>query len=220
MSRQPKAWAETTLMAYVDGELDPAQAATVEAAIRDDPEAQAVVDLMRRSRESVGSAFDRPLREPVPARLLAALAAGDGAADAAVAALRPQGRQPRLRQWLLPLAASILMLLIGFGAGRLELGGNRTAEDGYRPAGGDEGLASALRQALDRAEPGAAVAYAEAGRRGTITLVGPLQTAFGPCLEFRLESTAGDAASLAGGIACRSDEGDWHVLAMPPKRAP
>ncbi|MFN3843995.1 MAG: zf-HC2 domain-containing protein, partial [Rehaibacterium terrae] len=56
------------LMAYVDGELDAAQAAQVEAAIAADPALAAAVARQRRLRERLRAAFDPVLDQPVPER--------------------------------------------------------------------------------------------------------------------------------------------------------
>ena len=57
MNQQPRVWAESLLVAYVDGQLDAAQAQAVEAALRDDAEARAIVGVLRAS----GSAVKRGL---------------------------------------------------------------------------------------------------------------------------------------------------------------
>ena len=71
MAKQSKPWVESMLVAYVDKQLEPAQMAAVEEIIREDPEARAIAAVLRRSAAAVKSAYDQPLREPVPARLLA-----------------------------------------------------------------------------------------------------------------------------------------------------
>jgi hypothetical protein len=57
------------LMAYADGELDPAQRAGVEQAMRDDPEVAAAVERHRALRQDVFAAFSGVLDEPVPEKL-------------------------------------------------------------------------------------------------------------------------------------------------------
>lgn len=101
---------DETLMAYVDGELDDATHAAVEAAIAIDP------DLARRVADQVAvqgrlrSEFDPVLAEAVPERLVAA-ARGTSKAigDGNVFALR----HPPARQWAWPqwgaLAASLIL---------------------------------------------------------------------------------------------------------------
>lgn len=64
---------EQQWMAYVDGELDAAAAARVEAAMRDDPELAVKVAAQQRLRTRLRREWAPVLDEPVPQRLAAAL---------------------------------------------------------------------------------------------------------------------------------------------------
>jgi hypothetical protein len=229
MTMKQRGWAESLLVAYVDGELEPAQAADVEAAIRDDPEAQAIVSVLRRSGNAVKSAFDRPLYEPVPARLLAAAGAASPAAGVLVAGDRivplPR-RAPRadMRRALLPIAASILALAIGFGAGYLQFGRPTPLRPAAGPAQdvGSERFDATLRQALETADDGSTVAYEDAGRglRGRVTVLDTLATQSGErCREFRHEITDAAGSRTSHGIGCRSGDGAWSALTLPATAA-
>jgi hypothetical protein len=232
MAMKPRAWAESLLVAYVDGELEPAQAAAVEAAIQDDPEALAIVGVLRRSAASVKSAFDQPLDEPVPARLLAAVeatppapAAGDLVAGERIVPLPRRAPRADVRRALLPLAASILALAIGFGAGYLEFGRAgaplRLAAGPAEDAGAER-FDAALRQALDSAADGGTVSYEDAaqGVHGRVTILGPLAIKSGePCREFRSDATGPTGSRMSHGIACRSADGAWSVLTLPSPAA-
>ncbi|HEY7689963.1 MAG TPA: hypothetical protein VH835_14790, partial [Dongiaceae bacterium] len=175
MTRQPKPWVESMLVAYVDNELEPAQMASVEEVIREDPEARAIVAVLRRSRAAVKAAFDRPLDGPVPARLLAAAGAKGPASEGNVVALR--ARKPWLdRPTVMALAASLAALVIGFGAGYWQA----APGDGIRLAGSSgDGTESgqyeaALYQALEDSNPGTQISYvvdAAKGGRGAVTIV-------------------------------------------------
>jgi 17 kDa outer membrane surface antigen len=229
MTMKQRGWAESLLVAYVDGELEPAQAADVEAAIRDDPEAQAIVSVLRRSSDAVKSAFDRPLYEPVPARLLAAAGAASPAAGVLVAGDRivplPR-RAPRadMRRVLLPLAASILALAIGFGAGYLQFGRTTPLRPATGPAedAASERFDATLRQVLETANDGGTVAYEDAGRglRGRVTVLDTLATQSGErCREFRHDIADAAGSRTSHGIACRSADGAWSVLTLPSTAA-
>jgi hypothetical protein len=61
---------EETLMAYVDGELEPETRAALETALPIDPELSARVEQHRNFRTLVGGAFDSVLDEEIPDRLL------------------------------------------------------------------------------------------------------------------------------------------------------
>ena len=62
-------YSDDTLMAYADGELDPAERAAIELAMRIDPAIAAAVERHRALRADVAAAFAGILDEPVPARL-------------------------------------------------------------------------------------------------------------------------------------------------------
>lgn len=66
---------DATLMAYVDGELDEAAAAAVDRAVAADPVLAQQVHVLRESTAALKAAFNGPLHEPVPERLLAPLGA-------------------------------------------------------------------------------------------------------------------------------------------------
>ena len=68
----PHRISEETLLAYVDGELDAAARAEVEAALQADPQLADRVAQQRALRERLRAAYDPVLAEPMPPRLLAA----------------------------------------------------------------------------------------------------------------------------------------------------
>jgi surface antigen len=219
MTKQPKPWVESMLVAYVDNELEPAQMAAVEEVIREDPEARAIVGVLRRSGAAVKAAFDRPLDGPVPARLLAAV----GAEGRAIVPLPVRTRRVEPAT-IMALAASLAALVIGFGAGYWQSapgGGIRLA--GSSADGTDSGqYEAALYQALEESTPGAQVSYIDdaEGRRGVVIIVGPVAAGIGgDCLEFRREWSDAGSTLVSRGLACRSDTGEWSVLSMPPKPA-
>ena len=222
MTRQPKPWVESMLVAYVDNQLEPAQMAAVEEIIREDPEARTIVGVLRRSAAAVKNAFDKPLHEPVPERLLTAIGPEDAASESNVVPLRPRRRRLD-RSAITALAASLAALAVGFGAGYWQA----APAGGIRLAGGSDGTESgqyeaALYQALEGNNPGTQVAYvdAAAGRRGAVIIVGPVAANVGGnCLEFRREWSDANNKIVSRGLACRSDTGEWSVLSMPPKPA-
>ena len=116
---------EETLMAYVDGELDPAARTEVEAAMRNDPTIEERIAQQRQLRAKIELAYAEELTEPAPDRLLAAargvvrkseaniVRLDEARAAMAAASSRIEARKSR---WRLvgPMAAS---LLIGVGIG-------------------------------------------------------------------------------------------------------
>jgi hypothetical protein len=113
---------DQALMAYVDGELEGAQKAALEAAIAKDPELAREVERQRRLRAGVQDAFADTLDEPVPDRLAALIAAG--AAHDEPLVLRPQTGRSRRRtggfraaHWVAMAASLAVGVALGLGAG-------------------------------------------------------------------------------------------------------
>jgi surface antigen len=222
MTRQPKPWVESMLVAYVDNQLEPAQMAAIEEVIREDPEARTIVAVLRRSAAAVKTAFDRPLREPVPARLLAAVGAAESRAiEGNVVPLRASKLRLN-RPMVIALAASLAALVIGFGAGYWQAATSGDIRLAGSPAEGTESgqYEAALYQALEDSDPGVAVSYVDAtnGKRGAVIIIGPVAAGVGgDCLEFRHEWSGASSKIMSRGLACRSDAGEWSILSMPPK---
>lgn len=202
------------LVAYVDGQLDAAQRAAVDDVLREDLEARTIVSVLRGTGEAVRAAFEQPLHEAVPPRLLAALAAAGGGkvTNTVVPIRRPV--KVALKPLLAALAASIAILFIGIGVGYLEF----APAGGLRPAEGESvKFEAVLRRALERGEPGAPMSYddAAAGRRGSVTVLGKIDTMVGDnCREFRHEWTDAHGKGLETGLACRSAIGDWPYFTV------
>ncbi|HZW13010.1 MAG TPA: anti-sigma factor [Noviherbaspirillum sp.] len=87
---------EIDLHAHVDGQLDPARRAEVEAYLAAHPEAAAQVQAWRTQNQLLHAAYDKVLNEPVPLRLSTAV-------------------QPR--RWPRGMAAAIAWLSCGLAAG-------------------------------------------------------------------------------------------------------
>lgn len=218
MNQQPRVWAESLLVAYVDGQLDAAQAQAVEDALREDAEARAIVGVLRASGSAVKRAYDEALERPLPAGLrglFADVQEGTAIPTANVIALRP--RRATIQR-LLPLAASIAALLIGFGAGYVTFG----ESTGFTPAGEDprgELYLATLQRALDTPAVGIGHDYADkaAGISGKVTVIGSIATAnLGECREFRHDATANGATMASYGIACPSSGGSWLIEVKEP----
>jgi len=99
---------DAVLVAYVDGELDESTARKVEAAIAQDPETHRKVELLRRSAVLAAAVFEQPKYHQVTSGIASNVSAP------------PPSRWARLRprwRFALPIAASIVAALIGFGVG-------------------------------------------------------------------------------------------------------
>jgi anti-sigma factor RsiW len=116
------------LVAYLDGEIEDAERAEIEAWLVHDPAARQTLAGLARSADLVRQAYDEVLLEPVPERL-ATVARGDPAAPAGarVLAFVPRrraaagGATPRWRA-ALPIAASLFGFLVGGGGAYFGVG--------------------------------------------------------------------------------------------------
>lgn len=200
---------EERLRAYVDGELDAAQAAEIEAGLARDAEAAAFVAREQALRQRLQAAFAPVLDEPVPARLQQALdttpslPAVDAAAEPVT--MPAHRRIAANAPWWAGIAAA-LVLGIGIGRGLLAPAPQpsllATAPDGTLVA------AAPLAQALSTQPGGAAAAGA------------PVQVAWTfrdrdgrYCRTFVLDAPA------AAGLACREAEA-WRVQVIARQDAP
>ena len=195
---------DETVMAYVDGELDAAARAEVEAAMTADAEVRRQVQTQLDLRSRLRATFDPVLAEPVPERLTQA--ARQSAADESDKIVDLSGvraaKQEHLqapRRWSMPqfgaLAAS---LAIGLLIGRLALDsspqGDFSSSEGRLFASG--GLDEALTRQLASSQPESAPVRIGLTYRND-------SGAF--CRTFVLAQ----GAAIAG-IACRSDDA-WRV---------
>jgi hypothetical protein len=176
---------DETIMAYVDGELGPAEAAALEAEIARDADLARRVASHRALRAAAAGAFAGVLDEPVPDRLLAAALAEPEVA-------RPRfglTRRLALPAWAAMAASLVVGVMLGQGAAMLNRSLIATGAQGLEARGE---LASALDRNL-AADPGAV-------RLG----VSFRDTERSYCRSFVVERDA-----LAG-VACR-EGGRWAV---------
>jgi hypothetical protein len=194
-----------TLAAYVDGELDPIEAARVEAALAEDPSlAEALARHMTLSTRLAG-AFDPVLAEPLPERLVTAVqASGPGAAEARRRSGRDgrrtnfvQGDRSAARPWR-GWAAMAACLVVGLTAGVFLPHGQPSVLSGDMTAKGP--LAAALNTNLT-ADPQQAIHIGLSFRR----------TGGGICRTFDM------AGKGLAGVACRAG-GAWKVQVAVPSQ--
>ncbi|WP_295975702.1 hypothetical protein [uncultured Xanthomonas sp.] len=206
-----------TLQAYADGELDAAQAAQVEAALRSDPQLAQALERLRSLQARLRAGFAPVLDEAVPARLLAAARArptGAPGKDDAVATLppspihataqasRPTPLRPRARRrWALP-AALAAALLLGLWIAQRQL----PQDDAHGPtvaaaqgSVAEGALAQALTQQLSGQPQGSVrIGLSFRDRDGRY------------CRTFALSN-----ANANAGLACQRD-GAWRVELLVP----
>ena len=200
---------DDTLQAYVDGELDAAAAARIDAELAHDPLLAERVRRARAVRAQLQALFDPVLDEPVPARLSALLQSSASNAPSLEAPQRksaPQAaaRRTRRRQWVpaMALAASLVLVAWSVWWWRSEQRLTRT-QNGHTYAAG------VLAYTLDRAlasEPQAqapiAIGLSFRGADGHI------------CRSFFVRTPPARA-----GLACHGAAG-WALAVLAPAAPP
>jgi hypothetical protein len=189
-------YSDEILMAYADGELDPAERTAIEHAMRTDPAIAAAVERHRALRHDVAAAFAGILDEPVPARLQPPPAAPVVSLDAARAARtaeRTAAPPAARRRWSFPeWGALAAMVMVGVLVGKMVPGGGQPAiaGDGSQVVAQGE-LASALDRQVGGRDAGAVrVGVSFAARDG------------GYCRSFVMGASAG--------LACH-EGGRWRI---------
>jgi len=176
-------YSDDTLMAYADGELDPAERAAIERAMRTDPAIAAAVERHRALRADVAAAFAGILDEPVPARLQ------PPAPIISLDAAREKRRRWSWPEW----GALAATLVVGVLAGKMIPGGGGApaiSGNGNQVVAQGE-LASALdRQVGGRGNGAVKVGVSFAARDGAY------------CRGFVMGASAG--------LACRAG-GQWRI---------
>jgi hypothetical protein len=186
-------FSDEILMAYADGELEPALRAEVEQAMRADPALAANVERHRALRADVFAAFAGVLDEPVPGRLRPRAAPSNHVRVDALEAARARQLPARWSwpQW----GAMAASLVVGVLAGALGWQGTQS-EAPFARAGGALVAQGALAQALSRQ-------LASEQARGGVKLGVSFEAKDGSyCRSFTLGS--------AGGLACRSGDA-WRI---------
>jgi hypothetical protein len=182
---------ETRIIAWIDGELPPEEAAAVEAAVAADPDLTALADRHRRIRARFEAAFTPLLNDPValPKRRPAQIVSLASVREERAAQAKPQ---PRWRSWAWPgaVAASLLVgVLAGHGAGPAGIADRPDAL----------ALSAPVAQALDRQA---------SGELGTVNVALSFKDHDGRfCRSF--------VAQNIGGVACKA-AGGWQLRYAAP----
>lgn len=232
------------LMAYADGALAPSVRAKVEAALKSDPEARALLEAFRATGAPLSKLYSQPMLEPVPeklrdfvlnyqaeqpvstvqrykerfAKFALELQAGGRNLAAGVAewATKPA---PQTVRWQLA-AASAGILVAGATAGLLLHGASQSpSSDLVAFSGGHIYASGVLRDVLERQPSGRETRIAGVGgeavtMRATLTFKTRQNTY---CREYQIE-TPGDRNF--SGLGCRDGFGKWALeVHMPAKPA-
>lgn len=215
---------ESTLIAYVDGELDTQTAREVEAALGRNADARKYVEHLRALAALTRVAFNDTLHDAVPQRLKDAAMAtvhataaprGLGADMANVVTFAPRPRTDWRRA--LPMAAAVAGVVLGLG------GGFKYAENSAHKAiqlaalslqQDQTSMEQTLNQALEVNMSGNALTWnnPDSGRSAAFTPVRTYQDKSGQfCREYRKDITTAGETQTTFGLACRDDAGHWKT---------
>lgn len=192
---------DETLVAFVDGELDDATTAAIEAALERDEALAARVEAFLQTRTALAGALKPLIGEPVPDSLKASVERMVGeyrAGGGNVVSLPGTAPAHARRRWLLPLAASVAVVAAGLGG---YVAGLRTAPPARQLAAVSE---ATLQDALTTRPSGTEASAGDANIRVVSSF---RDDQGGLCREFELE--AAPAGALIS-IACR-ERGRWAV---------
>jgi hypothetical protein len=194
---------DETVMAYVDGELDAARRAEIDAAIAADDGLARRIEQQRALRERVGGAFTKLMDEPVPERLTIAARGGAGVPTPQrgnvlkfpTRAARAPAAPWRTREWT-AMAASLLVGVL--------LSWSFFGSSGSSPVvAGKDGLLARgeLAVALDRQ-----LASEQTGDERILIGLTFKARDGNYCRSFVMRSTR------TAGLACRAGS-EWHIPA-------
>lgn len=210
---------ESTLIAYVDGELDMQTVREVEAALSVDGNAREIVEHLRALTALTRIAFNDTLHEAVPQRLKDA-AMGRTVHDTNnVIAFAPKIKSTIRRA--LPhgfaAAAAFAGLLLGLGGGVQY--SNSSASNALQLAAmslqqDESSMSLALNKALEVNMSGDSLSWnnPDSGRSAAFTPVRTYQDKSGKfCREYRKDVTSPDQTNTTFGLACRDETGNWKT---------
>jgi hypothetical protein len=204
---------EETLNAYADGALEAEARAEVEAQLATDAAARALLEKLRRANALAIEAFAAPMHEPPPQVLVETVLGTPvhgATTDRAVLKERRQSRAWRIRDYTLPLAASVA-LAVGITAGVF-----LARQPGHSPGELALGLVpggSALHRLLE-SHPSGSVLEIErpleaAGRLSVVATFRDQHAR--ACREVELLRPGTDQQAGAAAVACRDALGRWVV---------
>ncbi|MGE0025472.1 MAG: hypothetical protein AB7S70_17755 [Hyphomicrobium sp.] len=208
------------LMAYADGELTVEETQALEQVMRQDPVLRTRLEPFVQTRMRLSYAFDRVLHEPVPDRLVAAIAAAtvrQQPAPPSIAARVSERVRDAMTDFFdaafpngftAPVAASIAAMLVVGGATGLLAGRFIGPSPMVAMKGGGMVASGTLAYALETLPSLSTSASGSDGSRVTPTL--SFQSAKdGVCRQYHI-AVAAETPDYAG-LACRAPDGAWHI---------
>jgi surface antigen len=186
-----------TLVAYLDGELRPARAREVEAALARDPALREALQRLERVDTALAAAFDPVLEAPLPALTLTG--------RPAVAPIRLAF--PRQATARLAWAAGIGGLIVGFTAGQM----GPSVFEAEEPVA-VAAIEEQLPEILETEVSGTTVAFNDPiqGVAGTVRPISTFVNADGSyCRAYEARATDEQGSMTSRGVACRDETGHW-----------
>ena len=213
---------ESTLIAYVDGELDAATARMVENKLLSDPNATKYVEHLREIAALSRIVFNDTLHESVPQALKDTIFQGttseDAGSDGNVVAFAPRTQT----EWkkALPMAAAVACLFLGLGVGggyqySQTSTGNAMKLAAFTLQQDQSQMDQALNHALEVNMSGDTQTWVnpDSHRTATFTPVRTYKDKTGSfCREYKKDVRLGEQPSeTTFGLACREDNGNWKT---------
>lgn len=221
---------ESTLIAYVDGELDTQTVREVEASLAQDEEARQYVEHLRELAALTRVAFNDVMHDPVPQSLKDTVLsrstppanhaeAAPHADNGKVVSFKPKsgGNAGRALPQGLAAAAAVACLFLGLGGG-YTYSETSTAKAMQLAALSMQQDQSAMEQALNKAlevnVSGNALTWQnpDSGRSAAFTPVRTYQDKTGQfCREYRKDVSVEGQTQTTYGLACRDQSGTWKT---------
>ncbi len=205
---------DTTIIAYVDGELDADTAREVEQQMAVDHAVRVRVERLRAATSLLRGAYNTVLHEDVPTRLVAACLGSESLAE-------PPERPAARGGWQgwtpsLAMAATVTALAVGLSGGYIL---SDWRQEGVVLAASQQQVAlnDAIRQtvndALENQLSGTPVSWASGDQAITVTVT-PLRTYQNSdgqyCREYRQELHQNGARQVREGLSCRTGQDQWE----------
>jgi hypothetical protein len=186
--------ADEKFFAWLDGELEGAEAAEMTARVASDPELAAIADRHRAMQARLNNAFDKVAAAPIPEPIRAAASRRRNVVDLGARRDRARRAIPTLPQWAMIAATLVFGLFVG-----TQLPGH--GDSPVQVRSGALYAAADLDRALD-------TQLASAPSAGPIRIGLTFRDSGGTiCRSF--------TGSAATGLACR-DDGRWRVKGLFP----
>ena len=196
------------LMAYVDGELDQAQARQVKHALDSDDDARRRMDIFKESADMLQGVFDAPLNEPVPQRLLDTVMEQDPEETTGGLVTRIKDFLGISQVWK-PAYAAVACIALIIGAGMAHLTHTLNAPIQTQAAIQLDG--EAFSRGMEKTISGQTFQVDNQGIE-VIPVATFLSSSQRYCRQYEVSGTDDIGMPMLQGIACRNSAGTWSTI--------